>query len=216
MKLPEKRAITYCSNRENAVAFQSEKGFSFLELIIVIVIIGLLLTVAVDKLLILKVEAERTSMETIIGNLRSAITLQVANHITKGTVSDLAQAQGKNPMDWLSTRPEGYIGVLNEPDPTDIEPYKWYFDSYNKELVYRVGNADYFESKLEGPARARFKLKLDYTDADSNGKYSPKIDEIHGLTLSNVEPYTWRVEPINVEDYLGDEEDTANKAEKTN
>jgi len=193
-----------------------QKGFSFLELVLVIIIIGLLLTVAVDKLLILKVEAERTAMETILGNLRSAMNLQVADHITRNKVGELAKIQDSNPMDWLSVRPDGYIGVLDEPDPADVEPYKWYFDSYNKELVYKVGNADYFESKPKSLKLARFKLKLDYTDADSNGGYNPRIDEIHGLTLNSVEPYTWLVEPVNIEDYVSENGNTASKAGKTN
>jgi len=216
MKQPRIGATRICGSTKHLVYLQDQKGFSFLELVIVIVIVGLLLTVAVDKLLILKVEAERTAMETILGNLRSAINLQVADHITKNKVGELAKAHKTNPMVWLSVRPDNYIGVLDEPDPADIEPYKWYFDKYNNELVYKVGNADYFESKSKQEKWARFKLKLDYTDADNNGKYSPQFDEIHGLTLKHVEPYTWLVEPVNVEDYTSENGNTASSAAKTN
>jgi len=216
MKQPRIGATRICGSTKHLVYLQDQKGFSFLELVLVIIIIGLLLIVAIEKLLILKVEAERTAMETILGNLRSAISLQVADHITKGKVAELAKAHKTNPMVWLSVRPDNYIGVLDEPDPTDIKPYTWYFDKYNNELVYKVGNADYFESKSKDVKRARFKLKLDYTDADNNGRYSPQLDEIHGLTLNSVEPYTWLVEPVNIEDYTSENGTTASRTGNTN
>ena len=216
MDLPEIDAITYCSKRNKFANFHIEDGFSLLELIVVITIIALLFVVAIDKLLILKVEAERTAMQTILGNIRSAMAIQVADHITRDDVDSLAKSEGLNPMDWLSSRPDGYIGVLDEPDPADVEPFKWYFDSYNNQLVYRVGNSDYFISELDGPKRARFKLKLDYTDADNNGRYNKKTDKIHGLRLDAVEPYKWLAEPVNIEDYANNAGDNVNSAVTSN
>jgi len=178
-----------------------QHGFSLLELILVITVIGLLFTIAVDRLLVLKVEAERTAMAQIIGALRSAMSIQVAKKISSDKVDQLADMAGSNPMDWLSEKPENYIGIKDEPDPADIKAYQWYFDSYNNWLVYRVGNTNYFSSPLKGAARARLRVNLDYTDSDENGEFDPNIDEIHGLTLKSVEPYTWLVEPIDIDDY---------------
>lgn len=184
---------------------KKQRGFSFLELILVVTIIGVLFTVAIDRLLILKVEAERTAMAQILGALRSAMSIQVAKHISSGKVTDLPQMAGANPMDWLSEKPENYIGIKDEPDPADITAYKWYFDSYNKWLVYRVGNTDYFSSPLKNAARARFKVNLDYTDNNENGEFDPDTDEIHGLSLKSLEPYKWLAEPISIDDYANDD-----------
>ena len=52
---------------------RGERGFSLLELLIVIVIISVLLVVAIDRLLILRFEAERATVRTVIGALRSAL-----------------------------------------------------------------------------------------------------------------------------------------------
>jgi len=178
-----------------------QHGFSFLELVLVITIIGVLFTVAADRLLVLKVEAERTSMLQIIGALRSAMSIQVAKQISSGNVDNLPSMAGTNPMNWLAEKPENYIGIKDEPDPADINQYKWYFDSYNNWLVYRVGNSDYFKSSLKGAPRARFRVNLDYTDINENGDFDFGTDEIHGLTLQSVEPYAWQAEPINVDNY---------------
>ena len=202
MKTPEISSSTYCINKKTDLDSVKERGFSFLELILVIAIISLLFAVAVDKLLILKVEAERTAMAQILGSLRSAMGIQVASHISNNTVDELIERADSNPMDWLAEKPENYIGVLDEPDPADVEIRTWYFDSYNKHLVYRVSSGEYFKSSLKGAKRARFRVNLDYTDVDEDGEFNENIDEIHGLTLKSIEPYQWLTEPIDINDYV--------------
>ncbi len=186
---------------------KKQRGFSLLELVLVVAIISLLFVVAVDKLLILKVEAERTAMAQILGSLRSAMGIQVASHISKNKVDELIELTDSNPMDWLAEKPENYIGVLDEPDPADIKIRTWYFDSYNKYLVYRVSSSGYFKSSLKGVKRARFRVNLDYTDVDGDGEFNQEIDKIHGLTLKNVEPYQWLAEPIDINDYTSPNND---------
>jgi len=178
-----------------------QHGFSLLELILVTTIISVLFVVAVDRILILKVEAERVAMAQIVGALRSAMSIQVAKKISSGNVDTLPSMSGSNPMDWLSEKPDNYIGIKDEPDPADIKGYQWYFDSYNKWLVYRVGNADYFDNSLKGAARARLRVNLGYTDNNENDEFDPNIDDIHGLSLQSLEPYKWLAEPININDY---------------
>jgi len=185
-----------------------QHGFSLLELILVITIIGVLFTVAVDRLLLLKVDAERTSMAHIISALRSAMNIQVAKQISSGKVDELPNMAGSNPMNWLSEKPDNYIGIKDEPDPADIEGYQWYFDSYNNWLVYRVGNSNYFSSPVKGVARARLRVNLVYTDNNENDEFNPNVDDIHGLTLQSIEPYKWLAEPITINDYASNNEST--------
>ena len=172
-----------------------------LELVLVIVIIAVLFVIAVDKLLILKVSAEQVAMKQVLGVLRSAMTLDIASHIVKNNIQGLATKEGTNPMDWLSEKPDNYIGILNEPDPTDVQGNSWYFDNYSRMLIYRVTNKEYFKSELSGPARARFKIKLDYTDINENGIFDYNIDEIHGLILTSIDAYQWTNEADSVTDY---------------
>jgi len=148
----------------------------------------------------LRVDAERTTMQQVLGSLRSGMSIDIADKITKNTIHEIAESVGQNPMIWLSERPENYIGVKNEADPTDIEPGNWYFDEYYGYLIYRVSNAEYFKNSKQSTAIARFRVELDYTDNDDDGEYYPDIDEIHGLRLAAVEPYQWLNEPVAVED----------------
>lgn len=207
MKQPNIYAITHCEGEE-IVSRQPhrdragrQQGFSLLELVLVISIIGLLFVLAIDRLLILRVEAERTAMEQVLGGLRSAMSIDIAGKIAGNDIPAIAEAEGTNPMLWLSERPENYIGLKIEADPADVKPGQWYFDQYYGYLIYRVINAEYFQGGLNGAAVARFRVELDYTDIDDDGKYHADIDEIHGLRLAAVEPYKWLNEPVTVEDY---------------
>ena len=206
MNLPKIYAITYCEHdklslqrRSNSIKVK-QQGFSFLELVLVISIISLLFVLAIDRLLILRVDAERTTMQQVLGSLRSGMSIDIADKITKNNIQEIAESEGKNPMMWLSERPENYLGVKNEADPTDIEPGNWYFDEYYGYLIYRVSSAEYFKNSKFTPAIARFRIELDYTDNDDDGEYYPSIDEIHGLRLAAVEPYKWLNEPVAIED----------------
>ncbi len=166
-------------------------GFSLLELIIVIVIISLLLVVAISRLLALQVDAERVAMETVLGTLRSAIGIKVAEHIVRQDIKGLAVLENSNPMDRLAEPPANYLGALDHPDLKALADGHWYFDTRDRVLVYLVRNKSYFSGGLSDPPRARFAVRLVYTDRNGNGRYDREGDTIEGVRLAPVEPYSW-------------------------
>lgn len=166
-------------------------GFSLIELIVVIVIICLLLVTAISRLLALQVDAERVSMQTVLGTLRSAIGMQVANHIVRNKVGELADVVGTNPMDRLAELPSNYLGILTSANPEGLESGNWYFDTREGVLVYLVRNKQFFASSSKNPPRARFAIQLVYADANGNELFDRGIDTIEGLRLSSLETYRW-------------------------
>jgi prepilin-type N-terminal cleavage/methylation domain-containing protein len=172
-----------------------QRGFSLLEMIIVVIAIALLFTVAVNRLLQHRLEAEIVSIEMMLGTLRSAMSIEIARRITRGDVTVLEEASGANPMNYLAETPYNYIGELDNPDPASIEPRQWYFDTSSGLLVYRVLHENYFDSPLPGPARARFRVRLVYLDRNDNGDFEANIDQIQGLRLVANEPYRWKSAP---------------------
>lgn len=171
--------------------YRNQRGFSLLELVIVIAIIVLLLVIAVDKLLPLRVDAERTAMENVLGSLKSALSIEVAAQIAKGRIPSLAALQDSNPMRRLSETPNNYLGELDAPDPASIEGGQWYFDRRDNTLVYRVSNVESFQTPLPGPARARFAVRLDYDDMNGNNHFDTGVDTLRGLRLEALDAYTW-------------------------
>ncbi|OGI38280.1 MAG: hypothetical protein A2140_07375, partial [Candidatus Muproteobacteria bacterium RBG_16_62_13] len=122
---------------------RESRGFSLLELVIVVVIISVLLTVAISRLLALQVDAERVAMETVAGTLRSAIGMKVAEHIVNQDVPGLVRLVGTNPMDRLAELPGNYLGVQDGVNPATLADGNWYYDRRDGTLVYLVRNTGF-------------------------------------------------------------------------
>jgi general secretion pathway protein G len=157
----------------------------------VIVIISVLMVLAISRLLALMVDAERVTMESVAGALRSAIGMKVAESIVKSKVTELPAFEGSNPMALLAETPHNYLGELDGADPAKLEDGQWYFDKRDKALVYVVRNKGFFTGGQTSPPRARFAVRLIYSDSNGNGVYDPGKDVIEGLRLSPVEKYSW-------------------------
>jgi len=171
---------------------RDERGFSLLELLIVVVIISLLMVVAIDRLLKLRYEAERVMVQSVVAALRSALYIEFSASTARVEKDRLASLRGSNPMLRLSDKPDSYAGEFYGPDPAVFEPGTWYFDSRDHALVYVLRFPDEFVSPLSGPPRVRFRIEPDYDDIDHNGRYDPGRDPLLGLKLVPVEPFSWR------------------------
>jgi prepilin-type N-terminal cleavage/methylation domain-containing protein len=170
------------------------RGFSLLELLIVVVIVSVLLVVAVDRLLVLRFEAERTMVQTVIGAIRSALYIEFAAAAARGEMKRMDNAAGSNPMAYLAEKPEAYIGEFYGPDPKVFEPGTWYFDLRDGVLIYVVRYPQQFVTALPGPARLRLAVQPDYDDLDRNGRFDPGRDPVRGLKLVPLEPFFWKNE----------------------
>ncbi len=209
-ELDKLEIVTYCfhklpcfSRKDRKVSRQSQdlrgqgcikhcySGFSLLELVIVIVIISVLMVLAVSRLFALQVDAERVTMQTVIGTLRSAIGMKVAESIVRSRVADLPGLDGGNPMALLAETPHNYLGELDGADPAKLEDGNWYFDKRDKMLVYLVRNKGFFTGGQPNPPRARFALTLVYSDRNGNGVFDQGVDKVEGLRLGALEKYFW-------------------------
>jgi len=209
-KLDKLDPVTYCFPRQSCFGGKGQKmsrerripmprgyvrhrnkGFTLLELVIVIVIISVLLVLAISRLLAVQVDAERVTMETVAGTLRSAIGMKVAESIVKMKVGDLRALEGSNPMALLAETPHNYLGEMDGADPAKLEDGNWYFDKRDKVLVYLVHHKGFFSGGQTNPSRARFAVRLVYSDRNGNGVFDPGVDEIQGMRLGAMEPYSW-------------------------
>jgi prepilin-type N-terminal cleavage/methylation domain-containing protein len=192
MKTTSRRSAVRRGNGAKAShAYLFAGGFSLLELVVVIIVISILFVVAASRLMALQVDAERVAMETIAGSLRSAIGIKVAETIVKQQVRALGMLESGNPMDRLAEVPSNYLGELNRPDPHSLEEGSWYFDKGDRVLVYLVRNRGFFEGGVHDPPRARFAMRLVYTDRNGNGQYDQGVEVIEGVRLAVLEPYQW-------------------------
>ncbi len=168
-----------------------QTGFSLLELVVVIVIVALLSAILLARLLALQADAERVTMETVLGTLRSAIGMTVAESIVRHDLRRLQALAGGNPMDRLAEVPANYLGALTNPDPARLPDGHWYFDASARELVYIVRHKERFRGGDMNPPRARFAVRLVYADRNGNGRFDSSVDVAEGLRLVPIEPYQW-------------------------
>jgi len=168
------------------------RAFSLLELLIVIVFISVLLLVAIDRLLALRFEAERVTVQSVIGALRSGLYVEFAAAAAGGRLARLDTARGSNPMLRLAERPDSYAGEFFGADPALFEPGTWYFDTRDRALVYLVRFPDQFVTPLSGPPRLRLAVEPDYDDLDRNGRFDPGRDPVRGLRLVPLEQFYWK------------------------
>ena len=171
---------------------RAERGFSLLELLIVIVVISVLLVIAIERLLRLRFEAERVSVQSVIAAMRSGLYIEFAAAAAGGQGTRIDAARGSNPMLRLSERPESYAGEFFGADPALFEPGTWYFDRRDRALVYLVRFPEEFVTPLSGPPRLRLAVEPDYDDLDRNGRFDPGRDPVRGLKLVPLESYYWK------------------------
>ncbi len=160
-----------------------QTGFTLLELVLVILIISILGIAAIDRLLEYRVDAERAMVQTVVGNLRSGLGLEVAKRVARDEIRTINNLQNSNPIALLAQPPENYIGEI-EDESRVFENGVWYFDTNTSALVYRIRFADYFRSPLPGPARVRYRIEL--VLANDN-----RTTQVTGLNLVPLENYQW-------------------------
>lgn len=159
------------------------KGFSLLELVLVLTVIGLLIAFAMNRLPAWQAEAERAAVINVERNLRSALGIKVASYIAQDDMAGIRALAGSNPMEYLAEIPGNYIGVRSGAKAT-VEGGRWYFDAAVRQLAYRVRDA-------ELPGEVRFEVQLVYEDRNRNGRYDVASDELNGVRLAEVQPYAW-------------------------
>jgi len=173
-----------------------QRGFTLFELIVVVSIISILSGVALTKYFGLLVDVERTSMEQNLGAMRSAVALQMLDHIAKDDMAGVVAMADTNPMSYMVQTPGNYLGALDNPVPAKIAGGDWYYDKKEKVLVYRVEHSSYFRTSLAGPSRAEFNIALAYQDVNHDGRFEPGTDSFEGLLVKPLKPYRWLKEPI--------------------
>ena len=163
-----------------------ERGFTLLELTIVIGVISVLAAIFLDRALVSMEAAERMAMENQARMIGSALQLQMAALITSGRERDMASLARGNPLDWLQTKPPNYLGELAVAPGDDHTAGNWYYDVGSGETVYLVRRGAGFDADARGRKEVRYRVRVVHE------KFGDERADVVGAVFQPVLPYRWR------------------------
>ena len=166
------------------------RGFSLLELVVVIVVIGTLLAVALNRLLPYIDEAERVGVLTLESQIKSTLLTDAAKRIAGGRAASISELDGSNPMRLMLEPPKNYVGEKREDQRSAVPRRNWYFDLKTRRLVYRIGRRFGWSDDefLDDP---EFEVRVAFNDRNGNSRFEPGTDELYGVRLDAVAGAEW-------------------------
>jgi prepilin-type N-terminal cleavage/methylation domain-containing protein len=167
------------------------RGFTLLELVVVVAAIAILAGVALERLVPLVGRAQRAAFVRVRGDLQSALLLEAADRITRGEAGSLPELATRNPMTLLLKPPANYVGPRDPRRDGEIPRASWYYDERAGRLAYRVGRYTRFEAKAGPRDVIELTVAFAYQDRDKDGQFDATGDLFDGLALETVHAYEW-------------------------
>jgi len=165
------------------------KGFTLVELVVVISIMAVMATAALDRLFWYQGQAEKTAMEYTATMIKSGLWMKAASLMMSEHTSGIPTLTEQNPIDLLAQKPENYLGEMRNVKIEMLESGNWLYDASTHQIVYIVKHRRYFKPEVTEDYRVRYGMKVLYGEMDiASGN---KVLYIAGVTLVPLSKYTW-------------------------
>jgi len=115
---------------------KKSRGFTLVELVVIIVVLGILAAVAIPKLFSVTKEAEQAAFNTMLSSLESALSMYAAKQFMDGQTIAV-----HNPFDDLSNVPASFSGSNDPVNPTNTPDGTWSWRSSGNWIMYNPKSA---------------------------------------------------------------------------
>lgn len=166
----------------------AQRGFTLLELVVVIAIVAVLMATAYSKYEGLAEQAEKAAFVGVLGNTQAALTHAFIRSYLDGDQSRWEDVSGINPIQYLAKPPGNYGGVTTSQRVVEplLADQHWYFLQDTGELVYKVKRNG--RLKLENKHINLIKYRLQVVHSlPEHGKNV----QVEGLLLEAVDRFSW-------------------------
>lgn len=160
------------------------RGFTLIELVVVICIVSVLATVAADRILYFQERAEKAAMDATLAAVKMGLQIRLAELIIANRQMAASQLEREDPMRWLAEPPRDYLGEYRVP----TKPGSWYFAADTAGLIYVPNNTKYLQLNQSDKVELRFRVKLYYDEIEISGN---KVRSLTGVGLLPVKPFRW-------------------------
>lgn len=127
---------------------------SLFQVSVVIAVIALLAAVLLNALHYVQEKAERTMVETTVLNMEKGLEVELRTREIRGQAASIPDLVGANPVRWLKSPPEEYVGVCKKARA----PGEWCFDEATREIVYRPRLQASLEYREAGRQELRWRV----------------------------------------------------------
>ena len=169
---------------------KTSRGFTLIELIVVISVVAVLATTALDRLFWYQGQAEKTAMEYTASMIKSGLWMSAASLMMAERTSEIPALAEHNPINLLAQKPENYLGEIDGTKTASLASGNWFYDSSKHQVIYVIGQRRYFTPAIPEDYIVRYGMKVNYGEIESTPGY--KVPYIAGVTLVPLNKYTWQ------------------------
>jgi prepilin-type N-terminal cleavage/methylation domain-containing protein len=144
-------------------------GFSMLEFVLVVFVIGVLATVAINRFLFYQERTEKIAMESTLALVKMGLQLRLAEMMMGNRQSQAVELERENPMKWLDPPPANYAGEYSAP----IKTGNWYYASAERELVYVPASTAFLDIAQSGSKELRYRVAIQTGRNEVTGQPMP-------------------------------------------
>lgn len=168
-------------------SLSKQDGITFFEIVVIVLLLGVLMSFAIERLIQLQIVAEKVAVEQSLVSFNSAINLEIAERVIETGMDSITEMGNTNPVSYLSETPYNYIGLKSETNARQLPVETWYYDPQLNILVYKIKNVKYFVTDLPGVPRIRFKIVSVYNESRDR----KRNHVIRGVSLQSLDGYQW-------------------------